>query len=353
MNLPVVEPKQPKVTLLSKTELPIETIYAVWQASRNNDPVPLPQDFGPSEVEQRPSKEERSVFEKVIDSKIPVAEMLDFVFLIENVSISWREQAVRHRIGVKVDERLGADIVPDLADDTWWSQSMRILDMGQFVEEGNFRVPESIANHPNPCVKSLYYETLKANASAYRNFVANGVPMEDAREVIPIGATHRIVWKLNLAALMHIVGKRGCWILQLGVWGPIIKQMVHELADKVDPYFINLIAPPCVKGDAFTGCLFKLDNERRIDGEDEIPPCSLFLHHHERDALKASAHAPRPAWVPVLLDTGEVGGWRPGSGKDAPMYRFQRMKKEYRELWRRDPITGVRLDENTLFSQEF
>jgi len=290
----------PKVTLLSWTINPIETIYEIWEASKTNRPF---KEIQHEAVSNSYIEKKMEVFRKVIDSKIPVAENLDFVFLLENVSISFREQMVRHRIGVKVGPRLGCDIVPDIPDSTWWSQSMRILDMGKFADEGKYRTPEGLTVDQ----KEKFHVSMRIAQDAYNRLVDAGVPMEEAREIIPLGATHRITWKLNLASLQHIIGKRGCQILQLGLWEPIIRGMVDELAEKVHPYFRALICPPCMKGEKFTGCLFKLDNERRVSGEDKLPPCTLYMQkehsaweigrcEHEWPAIEGIAKRYKALW---------------------------------------------------------
>lgn len=298
---------KPKVTLLSRTQKIVATIYAIWQASKDNEPIQNIEDINENEPKVF------RIFEKVIDSKIPVAENISFTFLLENISISLREQLVRHRIGVKVDGRIGTDMVPDLADSTFWSQSMRILDMGHFADEGRFHLPASIAKCER---RTAAFEKAMAHAQeAYRELVGDGVPLEDARDVIPLAATHRITWTLNLSALQHILGKRGCWILQLGLWEPIIRGMVDELATKVHPYFRNLINPPCIKGDKFHECVFKLDNERRVDGQDKLPPCSLYMHNHTDEV--------------TMVPPDQVDAY---AAKAA----------QYMELWDRNPLTGNR-----------
>jgi len=313
-----------KVTLLSYTRNPIETLTKVWQASRDNEPIKM----GGGDLD---------LFQKIIDSKIPVAEMLDFVFLLEGVSIAFREQMVRHRIGVKVGDRLGCDFAPDLADSAWWSQSMRILDMGEFCAEDAYEIPESVRR--NPTAGGIYDRAMYSAAQAYRLLIEDGVPMEEARLVIPLAAQHRIVWKLNLASLMHIIGKRGCWILQLGFWGPVIKGMVDELCRQIDPVFRNLVSPPCLKDDEFTGCLFKLDNQRRIEGEDEIPPCPLYLVNHFEEAQNAAIER-EAVWRFQGGCFTTQGSFTCGDANKRD--RQQRMLEEYEELWQRDPWTGKR-----------
>lgn len=340
---------KPNVRLITSTAFPLETIFCLWEASRNNDPIPSVQEV--AELRQtNPTFDAKvkKLFSDVLNSGIPVAENLTFTFLLEGVSIALREQMVRHRIGAKVGDRLGCDIVPDLADSTWWSQSMRILDMGAFANAAAYDVPASIEGNSTHAthrlgsvsVQDVYRGQMHSAQEAYQQLVEAGVPMEDARNVIPLAATHRISWTLNLAALKHIIGKRGCWILQLGIWEPIILGMVEELA-KIDPIFRDLIAPPCIKGGKFAGCCFKLDNERRIEGEDEIPPCALYLEQHLDEALQA---------VVRCKNDGENAAWQPrpdGPGFETSdpqkMSRYHSMCVQYAHLWGRNVQTGEKV----------
>jgi len=269
----------PKVTLLSWTNNPIETVHAVWEASKNEEPLLDPAAVA-AEAKTDPDYKARiqELFLKILEQRIPIAEHVNFVFMLEGVSVSFREQMVRHRIGTCASpERLGLDIVPDLAKSSWWSQSMRIQSMERFAVDGAFRRPDSV--YENPRAAAVYEQAIHSAQNAYNALVDVGVPMEDARDVIPLGATHRISWSLNLAALLHIVGERSCWILQYGLWGPVIRGIVNELERKVNPLFRLIVAPPCVEkaSDRFKGCVYRLENERRVDGSDAHAPCPLFL----------------------------------------------------------------------------
>jgi len=310
-----------KVTLLSWTQDPLETVYSVWEASKSTDALRLP-----AEIKQHvPKAEVLGLFEAVVAQGIPVGEHIDFVFMLEGVSVSWREQAVRHRIGVKPSpERLGSDIVmvdriPDLSESSWWSQSMRIQDMGTFATLGEYRLPQTVEQ--NPEARARFDETMRLIESAYNNMVDAGIPMEDARELIPLGAQHRISWKLNMGAIQHIISKRGCWILQLGVWGPVIEGMVNELATKIHPVFRNLVTPPCLKGDTFNGCVYKEECRRRLVGDDCLPPCPLHWHHHVLNGGQ-----------PTLIKS------------EIPMMAEMKQRAEqYKAFWGRDPYTGKRI----------
>lgn len=348
--------KIPSVKLISTIEYPIETIYCLWQASRSKGPVQMPFEI----FEQRMSDEDfnrkvMDTFDHVISSAIPVSENLDFIFLIEDMPISLREQIVRHRIGHKFGDNFGVDTIPGSVDSSWWSQSMRILDMGSFADAGDFYVPDTIGDQVlvNPQAKGkdmslaeameqigtargVYTELMKAIGQVYRILVDNGVPPEDARQVIPLAATSRISWKMNYMAAKHVLHRRGCWIAQLGMWRPIVVGMVDQLS-RIHPCFRKLINPPCFSRDeGFEGCPFPADNLKRVQGvEDPEPPCPLFLHHHRQLVLESLGPKDRKY-------NPEIGrSWDASEPRDRQ--RFVQLQNEYRSLWQRNTWTGEKL----------
>ncbi len=337
--------KRMTVKLLSWTAYPVETIYLEWQASRTEGPIMdaarladvVRSDPDP---DGKLRKEIREVFEKVVAMKIPVSETISFVFLVENASISWREQAVRHRVGHRFGGQLGADLIPDVAESTWWAQTMRVKDMGRFYDLDAYRVPDSLKGAAGETVvedmhakgdvteekectaAQLYYRTMHRIQDAYNTLCLAGVPVEDAREVIPLGAQHRLTWSMNLSSLMHVLSKRGCWIAQLGIWEPFIMGVVEELATKVDPYFRRLIDPPCIGPDGnYKACVFNLENENRLPSKhDPYPPCPLWIHndyYFKNDRREEAAVGNRTQ-------------------------EYNARVEQYAKLWGRDPRTGER-----------
>lgn len=184
-------------------------------------------------------------------------------------------------------------------------------------------MPETLLKHKDSdALQGVYHGTMQKIQEAYNALVEAGIPMEDARELIPLGAQHRISWDLNIGSLQHIVGKRGCWILQLGIWGPVIMGMINELVEKVHPIFSELVTPPCIKGDKFSGCVYMEECRRRYTGDDALPPCPLHLaNHHRPDAV-----------LPLALNQLNI-----------PMKaEMLDRAEEYRKFWGRDPWTGAR-----------
>lgn len=327
---------EPKVTLINWTPNVLETIWVLWEQSKSErDLLAIVQEA--AKLSETSPHTLEDLFWQVIAQKIPVGENIHFTFVIEGVSISWREQAVRHRIGVKVGERVGVDFIPDLATSSWWSQSMRIQNMGAFADNGQYRLPESfkdkkvrwmndVGEEGEVPLAVLYSSLMRKIQSFYNAAVNVGVPLEDAREAIPLSAQHRISWDLNLTSLLHILGERGCWILQMPIWGPIIKEMVNELATKVHPMFRRILQPPCVKGGKFQSCLYKLENSRRLTKDDPHPPCPLHL---VRDDVLANVE-------PIQLK--RASGLKDGTINVPMREQMLARAEEYRKLWGHDPF---------------
>jgi hypothetical protein len=320
-----MEPQKPKVTLMTHTALPLETVFAVWEASKSDRPLRTPQQI----KDEVPREEIVKLFNAVIAQRIPIGEHIDFVFMFEHISISWREQAVRHRIGTTASpERIGADmvvdVVPNMPDSSFWSQSFRIQDMRDFAKNGDFRMPETVYL-AGPEAVDTFMTAMHHVADAYQKLVDMGVPMEDARELMPLGAQHRMSWRLNISSLQHIIGKRTCWILQGGLWGPIIDGMIKTLVE-VDPAFASLSTPPCISQDKYKGCVFQEESRRRYTQDDRLPPCPL----HFAQEVVATPEDRAKARLPVIQEKYAV----PRASE------MRERAKDYQALWQRDPYTG-------------
>jgi hypothetical protein len=204
--------------------------------------------------------------------------------------------------------------------------------MGEFATKGAYRMPPSLEGkvilggdgEPNFTAAHLFQDTMETIEDAYNTLIRAGVPMEDARELMPLGAQHRISWKLNISALQHIVGERGCWILQLGLWGPVIEGMIAELVAKVDPIFAELVTPPCIKGEEFKGCVYMEETRRRITGDDRLPPCPLHYTKHADVVEEILGEKPTPENTPRYVQMVSRGA-------------------EYSKFWGRNPYTGEKL----------
>lgn len=349
-----MENQIPRVKLISHTPLPIETLWVAWQASKTNDEL--------YDIEEVASWERTDVEKyaevvdtvtKIIQMNIPISRFLHFNFVFENISVSFREQLVRHKVGLRIDDKIGIDTIPNLDESNFWCQSMRILDMGDFARSERYILPKSIEDklmttedlkdkpegfidlfklachatgfdpdqlmqalidHRPLEIKKFYQNIMTHIEMVYRFFVALGIPMEDARNIMPLGANHRIAVSMNFDTLLSLIRGRACQILQYGLWEPIIKGIVSELK-KISPIFNNILSPPCVRNGQFTSCGVQHDNERRSAGEDALPPCTLWWKKDHMNLDEAGIELEDEEWMAGYVE------------------EMKRIDKEYTELW--------------------
>lgn len=332
---------EPTVKLWSHTAHPAETLWAVWTASKTNDSIP-PVDAVVARREEDPgfAEEVDNLFGRLLETHVPILEMVDFVFIIDGVSIALREQMVRHRVGHKfAHDRI--DSFPDLPDSSWWSQSMRITDMGRFAHDGYFRIPRSVQECKAKIedagalisAEEYWKRKMRIIENAYRNLRTAGVPEEDARGLIPLDATHRLTWKCNAASLAHIVAHRTCWFVQMDLWEPVIMGMLNEVA-AVHHAFRRLVKPPCIKGDAYHKCTIPQEQINRVLGKDPLPPCPLFLSQEGRD----TGDAPGAEWRREGVQLVCIG-----QNAERRMAEAEQREARFERYWGRNTRTGVPL----------
>lgn len=375
------------------------TLFYVWEQSRTNNPVPMPRDIelvldyeGPDFVhESNPlakicrmlgehpgSKGEynisatkarvQEVIDQIIDEDIPCTENLNFVFAIDNMSISLREQMVRHRIGVTIGDRLGVDMIPEASKSSFWSQTMRMLPMDHFHSEGRYILPEGLQDkvvklnkfhlpttarnieHVSEMPAEDFYVELMAQIEfAYNKLIEAGVAMEDARQIIPIGVSHSITWSVNLKALMHILGKRACWVAQANLWEALISGMVNELCEQVSPKLRKIIQPPCFKKGKYKACPYFQINKERVQGRDHMPPCPLYVYHDTEASIEAANSSVQdtgnpPTWLPAVnLPVEDIRNWTTNEWSTTGEVERRMLNENierFERLWKLNVLTG-------------
>jgi len=333
-------PKSTRVSLLAAPTNPLGTLLYVWLQSRHNDAVPSPaelQNLVSWDIERYPIPNDdmfnaatdlgfenkgerraevartwlRNMLANLLGEAIPVVEFLNFTFELENIPISLREQLVRHRIGTAVDPRLGADIVPHVAESAFWALGARMLDYSDFYDNGDWHLPDTLKGvdcqvyeNTYRSAEHIYRDALNTVQTAYRLLQEAGIPIEDCRQLLPVGVTHRIAWNVNFKSMKHILGRRSCWVTQLDLWEPVVTGMASELR-VIDPLLgRSLTDPPCFKAGEFSACPFnQINAERLIGKEGAAPPCSLWLHHNAAQAKEVAEGTQGSMWV-KWHDTG-------------------------------------------------
>ncbi len=216
-----------------------------------------------------------------VNMAIPVCESVQFTFQIENVSIAWREQLVRHRTAA------------------YWIQSGRITDYSNVYNVKHYHVPEDIRKDPE--LLERWHHHWDKTQQFFRDMRAKGIREQDAREIVGNGVLHRLSWIINLRNLSHMLKHRTCFIAQQH-WHPIVMGVCAELI-KVDPMFEALAKPPCLDAEnKFGKCAFDNMAQDRHDGTDPLPVCPLF-HGHLKDERKLKSQdelAAEGKWDPTM-----------------------------------------------------
>jgi flavin-dependent thymidylate synthase len=148
-------------------------------------------------------------------------EFVDLHFLVEGVTRAFTHQMVRQRTAVYAQE------------------SMR------------FAVKDEIAARPGPSIagdrkaRELWEHHMEKTWETYNAMIANGVPAEDARGVLPHDTLTRLHYKTNLRNLLEHAGNRLCTQAQFE-WRSVFIEIVKAIEDHVS-VSIDLTAP--VAGD--------------------------------------------------------------------------------------------------------
>jgi flavin-dependent thymidylate synthase len=131
-------------------------------------------------------------------------EAVDLHFMVEGVTRAFTHQMVRQRTAVYAQE------------------SMR------------FAVKEDIAARPGPLVgsnrkaKAVWAAHMHVTWEAYKTLIANGVPAEEARGLLPHDTLTRLNYKTNLRNLIDHLGNRLCTQAQFE-WRLVGAQLVQAI----------------------------------------------------------------------------------------------------------------------------
>jgi len=145
------------------------------------------------------------LFRQIVASKhTSTLEHLTFTFAVEGVSRALLAQLTRHRVGFSFSV-----------------QSQRYVRLGSDDRSGGFDyvVPEKVASSTKTIdlfgggdapftAREIFVDALRELQDAYDLLRELGIPAEDARAVLPQGASTNLVMTVNLRALLDFYAKR-------------------------------------------------------------------------------------------------------------------------------------------------
>ncbi len=148
-------------------------------------------------------------------------EHASFTFSLEGISRACSHQLVRHRLA------------------SYSQQSPRFV----HLTEPKFVIPPSLS--ANPEMRARYQEMVRKAHQFYQEMVKAGIPMEDARYILPSGAETNLVMTMNARELLNAAALRLCPRSQ---WEIIeLFERIKAEVKRVAPTIGEELRPKCYK----------------------------------------------------------------------------------------------------------
>lgn len=190
--------RAPKVYLLSATPDPLGSIAAAMMMYEGRVV---------RDLEEITDEERVEYFNECFKTALRAPfEFVDFHFMVEGVTRAHTHQEVRQRTAVFAQE------------------SMR------------FAVKDKVVARPGPLIqgnsgaKEHWDETMEFLWKKYNALIANGIPAEEARGILPHDCLTRLHHKVNLRNLIDELGKRTCTQAQFEwrMWAASLKEAIRK-----------------------------------------------------------------------------------------------------------------------------
>lgn len=204
---------QPSVSIISHTEKPLETIY---KAARQCYSAGSVADMEPASREKMADLIRRCIR----SGHTSVLEHVSFTFAISGVSRALSHQLVRHRLA------------------SYSQSSQRHVK----VEDLEYVCPPSLCDETS-AGRAYFLDSLERAVHAYQAMIADSVPAEDARFVLPNATATNIVMTMNCRELLHFFEDRCCNKAQWEI-RRLALEMESLMVDAL-PEVFNLSGPKC------------------------------------------------------------------------------------------------------------
>lgn len=194
-------------------------------------------------------------FDKNMSADLPTQEYINMIWSIEGMPRAFWDQLDRCRLA------------------SFWEQSARVIDLSSFADNERYWTPEQVNN--NFEARNEWHEAMSIIQDYYQALVNLGIPVEEARGIIPLYILTRGTMSINLRALKGLIKNRLCFVCQGSYWFPVIEGMLKELSSYLFPKTLqSLVTLPC---NGCSRCPIEGSVLQRISGEDPNPVCPLYI----------------------------------------------------------------------------
>lgn len=244
----------PVVEMLAHTPRPLSVIYEIWQRAKDQPILPTIWGGFPNPARRTAEVE---TFRKLIFDYTQVPEMVQFTWWLEGVPRAFFDQVVRHR------------------KTSIFARSQRVRKQDGFASKREYLTTGPINN--DSMAENLYRMSMLQVEKAYERLLALGIPVEDARGILPLHLRTGFAWATSLRDLAECFRTRTCNLLQQEYWGPVMLEIRKHLVS-IDPELEVIFQPPCDRG---AGCVSTHDAQIRadatIEGRADLHPCRKWV----------------------------------------------------------------------------
>ena len=231
MNVAIVHPPAAQVTLISWPVNPCETLVQVCSVFQGES---APKTDSKLKMDSAITDVLKQLQDTALQGPL---EMLNFTFLISRVTRAFTHQLVRYRIGTSFAQ-----------------ESLR------FTKKLDCEV---LATTDHASYAAAVFNSL-AN---YEVMLEEGVPVQDARGVLPTNILTKIYMTASFRTLLNMYQQRMCTQAQHGEWETVLKEIKNCVAD-VDVRLAELLKMSCERGGK---CIFKSTWDRPCPIRERLP----------------------------------------------------------------------------------
>ena len=240
-----------RVTDFYIPEETIDRILLVWQISRTEMPIGILR----QDLRRMTSSDKEKKASEILSQDLPVREFVPISFIIEDAPRSFVDQLDRHR------------------NLSFWEQSLRVRDLSKGFD---YYVPPQLDD--KPVLRERYIMFMEKAREVYSE-LAEFIPREQARGVIPLHINVRLSAMGNLRSVLHVVSSRTCFYSQGDYWRPVVNELVDGIYRMFPSLRGKIISLPCTGKNI---CPFEKDVMDRIDDKSN-PVCPILISRFSKD----------------------------------------------------------------------
>ena len=109
----------------------------------------------------------------------------------------------------------------------------------RYIDEGNFKyyIPFRIENGNKEWLLDRYMDTMNNIQDTYKTLIENGIPKEDAANILPLGMTTTVAVRMNARTLMSMAEQRLC-TRAYSEYRQLMRDIIQALKEYSEEWYI-------------------------------------------------------------------------------------------------------------------